>query len=703
MKSNQKDWIFSTPTNEDIQEAISKGELNSIKSVKILNCVDLSEGTIDSIFGNLKKVETIILGNLSESIEELKISEIPDSLLSLTICKSKNLVTLELNKKMENLEHLDFSGCFNLTLSEKIFAMVPKLQSLCIRNVLTLTDEDIKDFCRHWNELEYLDVSESKNSHGLTNLGVSFILNSCKSLNTLKMNNLSHITDVAFTKINELRELEHLEISNCQKLKLKTLEFLQDLENLNFLNIGSNKNIFLDEQTAVDLLNSKFTNLKGLGIAFITLKEANYVSISTELEILDLSWTKINDFGLKKIGKNNKNLKELNITKCSKISDWGIKDLVKFWNKNSNSNNGLSKLVVKSGTDISLKKGIANLLENWKECKIIKSEEEPFMNPIKRRKRKKDINAEKIKKEKKSPIKIEKKKEERLKLDEIDLQFSETEKELFKKYKFSDLKKTIYAEIRKLTDSSLFKTIPNDYLVWCVNLKKNREKSLKLYQNLCEDGIKKFNFGRITPEKVHFKLLLFSGMFVDPTLRSKIGAPIIWVKEGGEIIDNPEKLNDEDHIYTDEERKEKQFESFLLLFERIFQKFPQATDTGLLSVSDFAKFSPNYDYEEKRKKGGIVNSIPYEVYTYVQYSIPKEVKQFMELHSKAFKAKVYDNFDAFFLNAGRWLQKPDIEHIPDIIGGKKKIDLVDCYSFLFDKKEEIELLKEAYLDWTSSK
>lgn len=353
---------------------------DGIFELVILDSSILSKEEVLEIFTKFKNLEKLSIHQLNKNIKTLLIEEFPNNLSSLEIRNSQEIVSIQFPKPCY-LEELSFQDCYNLTLTiENMQNFSGNLKKINLKNVLVTQDDDIRDFSPYWSKLIELDLSECKLSHGITASSLKYISNNCTSLEILKLNNCSKLmSNEAFSCITELPNLKSLELTGCEKLDLEAMQYICSCCNLESLIIGNNLNLFSkDEELAVEYI-LRIESLKELGIAFVSLKEKSYVDLAKKIEKLDVSWTKINDFALKKISKTNENLKELNITRCSKISDWGLKDLVKYWNGKSQ----LKKLIVKSGTNKRLEKGIISVKEKWKNCSIIETNEEFSKNYVK--------------------------------------------------------------------------------------------------------------------------------------------------------------------------------------------------------------------------------------------------------------------------------------------------------------------------------
>lgn len=667
--------VFILPSKKDLED-LSNEDSENVLNLIVQSCENLDEDDIHNILPSFPNLQSLTLLKLPLEMENFIIRD-HKSLQSLTLNGSElRRIIFDIESPLP-LERLVCSKCFNLTLDCGVFERIGEgLLELDLSSVLVLSDEDIEDFSKYWKNLEILNLSESDNSHGLRNVSLKHIAQHCTHLEKLQLNHCKGYDDRGLIYLKELTNLKVLELFKCEQMNQKALDILLSFPNLEELRIGLNKNIFAtDEDGVIDALVNH-PKIHSLDISFIHLKEKNFVALGNRFQSLCISWTLINDYTLKKMAMSKERKVEiLDLSNCRKLTDWAIKDFVKF------ARFPLKKLIIKGGLEKTFVKGLEMMKEKWgNECKIITNDPIDVFDFTERRKRRR-------RRKRAKENNNNKQEEEKITINIDEIEFTEEEKTLFQKHRFQVDEKRVYCEVMKMMneeEESRF-ILPSEYIVWCINSKKTTKSVWNLMKRMSEI-IEEFNFGKIELTEELCEHFLTCNMFIHPELNAIDGAPIIWVKEG----EHPE--------YVDPEKERIVISGFLLWYEKILRKFPSLSKFGAMAISDFSNMEFTAHGENagafKRKYVKIQKGLPMEFTSFISIHPSEEIKKFIKLFSRGYQYQIFDDVDHFKCHAKLLVEQP--QKIPDLIGGNFKIDILDIFVSLFDLPEEKEMLKKVW-------
>ncbi|XP_056655486.1 dynein regulatory complex subunit 6 isoform X2 [Monodelphis domestica] len=274
--------------------------------------------------------------------------------LSLAYCRKfteKGLPYLNSGKGCHKLTDLDLSGCTQISVQgfRDIASSCTGIKHLVINDMPTLTDSCIKvlvDKCKQLTSVIFIG------SPHLSDTTFKY-LTDC-SLSKVRIEGNNRITDLTFKLMEKCSEyLSHICMTDCQRITDTCLQSIANLGKLRVLNltncirIGDNgiRNLF----DGISGLKLRELNLNSCGqlsdLALATMGERcrsltylnlrncpqlsdcgiEFITQIPSLISIDISATAITDEALTSLSKHKK-LKELTVSECEYITDFGIKE-----------------------------------------------------------------------------------------------------------------------------------------------------------------------------------------------------------------------------------------------------------------------------------------------------------------------------------------------------------------------------------------
>lgn len=278
--------------------------------------------------------------------------------LSLAFCykfTDKGMMYLAESKCCKNLEHLDLSGCLQLTPLgfKQLSGNCDQLKTFIVDDFPTLTDGYIQDILQHTEKLTHISFLGSPL---LTDLAFKRLPQS-KYLNTVKIEGNQRISDVTIKQLSRLcTSLTHIYLGDCQRLTDNCLKYLATCKHLTVLNMAEciritdsgirslgegvctaklrelnlSNCIRLGDMSVVSICK-KLQNLAYLNLSFcenINESVLELLGQAPSLISLDISGCSCGDQGLSAIG-NGVHLKDLTASECNGVTDLGLQKFAK--------------------------------------------------------------------------------------------------------------------------------------------------------------------------------------------------------------------------------------------------------------------------------------------------------------------------------------------------------------------------------------
>ncbi|RWS15146.1 F-box/LRR-repeat protein 14-like protein [Dinothrombium tinctorium] len=231
----------------------------------------------------------------------------------LSLQRSLREVTLG----VPNLERLTLTGCYNLTDEKLIFAFSEDNYSLTELNLSMckqITDRSILKIAQHLKFLQSLDLGGCSN---ITNSLLTTVRLQLKKLKRLNLRSCRNITDSGIAKLCGQTLSNCVDSTHCiNEEPNKVLEYLglQDCQKLT------------DE--ALRYISVGFSNMKSINLSFcsgITDVGLKHLSTISQLNELNLrSCVNITDAGIKYLSDAGLKLRSLDISFCDKIGDQSL-------------------------------------------------------------------------------------------------------------------------------------------------------------------------------------------------------------------------------------------------------------------------------------------------------------------------------------------------------------------------------------------
>ncbi|XP_070325834.1 F-box and leucine-rich repeat protein 13 [Odocoileus virginianus] len=272
--------------------------------------------------------------------------------LSLAYCRKftdKGLQYLNLGNGCHKLIYLDLSGCTQISVQgfRNIANSCSGIMHLTINDMPTLTDNCVKalvEKCRRISSVVFIGAPHISDS--------TFKALSACDIKKIRFEGNKRITDACFKLIDKsYPNIRHIYMVDCKGITDGSLKSLSPLKHLTVLNLANCVRIgdmglkqFLDGPASTKIRELNLSNCTHLGDASIAkLSERcynlNYLSLRncehlTDLGVefianifslvsVDLSGTDISNEGLMTLSRHRK-LKELSVSECDKITDFGI-------------------------------------------------------------------------------------------------------------------------------------------------------------------------------------------------------------------------------------------------------------------------------------------------------------------------------------------------------------------------------------------
>uniref|UniRef100_A0AC11DPI9 F-box and leucine rich repeat protein 13 n=1 Tax=Ovis aries TaxID=9940 RepID=A0AC11DPI9_SHEEP len=272
--------------------------------------------------------------------------------LSLAYCRKftdKGLQYLNLGNGCHKLIYLDLSGCTQISVQgfRNIANSCSGIMHLTINDMPTLTDSCVKalvEKCRRISSVVFIGAPHISDStfkalsacdiKKIRFEGNKRITDACFKLIDKSYPNISHIymvdckgiTDGSLKSLSPLKQLTVLNLANCVRIgDMGLKQFLDGPSSTKIRELNLSNCIHLSDASIAKLsercCNLNYLNLRNcehltdLGVEFIV----NIFSLVS----VDLSGTDISNEGLMTLSRHRK-LKELSVSECDKITDFGI-------------------------------------------------------------------------------------------------------------------------------------------------------------------------------------------------------------------------------------------------------------------------------------------------------------------------------------------------------------------------------------------
>jgi len=186
----------------------------------------------------------------------------------------------------------------------------------------------------------------------------------------------------------------------------------------------------------------------------------------------------------------------------------------------------------------------------------------------------------------------------------------------------------------------------------------------------------------------------FCGMLViDPALHTSDGSPIQFVHEYyGPESEYP------DHDGQTEEWKKEGTDLYVLMARSICRAYPAATTKGIVSISDMQEFDwEKYDMETKSRHSDIGSLLPNKLSRMITFHPDEKMRGFYKDMGKRMREKFgfvqYEDLESAQKGEGDFL--PD--DLPTFVGGKRRVDVLECLKYLFRcEPEALALLLDTH-------
>ncbi|XP_073921010.1 F-box and leucine-rich repeat protein 13 [Castor canadensis] len=277
--------------------------------------------------------------------------------LSLAYCRrftDKGLRYLSLGNGCHKLIYLDISGCTQISVQgfRNIASSCTGLMYLTINDMPTLTDNCVKvlvDKCKHITSVVFIGsphISDCAfNALSTCNLrkirfeGNKRITDACfryvdknyPNINHIYMVDCKAITDVSLRSLSPLRHLTVLNLANCVRIgDIGLRQFLEGPSSIRIRELNLSNCALLGDASIVKL-SERCPNLNYLSLRnceHLTDQGLEYIVNIFSLISVDISGTVISNEGLLFLSRHKK-LKELSISECYRITDYGIQTFCK--------------------------------------------------------------------------------------------------------------------------------------------------------------------------------------------------------------------------------------------------------------------------------------------------------------------------------------------------------------------------------------
>ena len=206
------------------------------------------------------------------------------------------------------------------------------LTDLNLKLLSNLLDADLQHYCdKGSNKLKLLNLT---NAYKITDVGIACIAKASKNLQFLDISECTHLTDRGIRSLTEnCYGLRELSLSGLVEVTDQSLVMLsQSCKYLSMLNLCDVGNI-TDE--GIDTLAKGCPLLSQLDLSLcVNITNASLTSLSMHSKLLSklsLFWCDlITDNGIKTLcAKNPNNLKDIDISRCSSLTDKAVAHIVR--------------------------------------------------------------------------------------------------------------------------------------------------------------------------------------------------------------------------------------------------------------------------------------------------------------------------------------------------------------------------------------
>lgn len=273
---------------------------------------------------------------------------------------------------------------------------------------------------------------------------------------------------------------------------------------------------------------------------------------------------------------------------------------------------------------------------------------------------------------------------------------------LFVEYNLSPEQRRVFHCMKQLRNMpSFFPDLADEEIVWAVAVASfdfpsslsesdilNFEGKVEERLRRLEQAESRFGWFSLQWTKPIMRRLLFQwfcGMLViDPDLRTREGSPLQFVHEY--YGDDSRYPGPEDQT---EEWKKEGVDLYVLMARSICRAYPTATTKGIVSISDMQEFDwSKYDMGSKERNSDISSLIPNKLVRMITFHPDEKMARFYSDMSVSARRQwgfqQYDDFKAAVMGEGVFLPC----ELPTFVGGTRKVDIVKCLKYLFQKEPQ---------------
>lgn len=267
----------------------------SLVSLDLSGCRNISESSVANLIGKMPGLQNL---NLTQSrLRDSACFTLPASLRSLCICMCERLgdgVMEYVSKHCTSLETLDVSLCAKITDSG-----IKKLAESAVAN-----------------SLRRLNISHCR---WVTNTGLSVLFGACSFLTEVIASDLP----ISGTAINSLvkgsktGEYELLCFSKCGNLLNDSMSYLANLKKVSILDISSTQTGDIGIQLLLQLgITINKLDLRWTHVSSESMKALTKAATFSELQFLDVSYSKVSSYGLELFFKKLEKKLEKHVIRC---------------------------------------------------------------------------------------------------------------------------------------------------------------------------------------------------------------------------------------------------------------------------------------------------------------------------------------------------------------------------------------------------
>lgn len=205
-----------------------------------------------------------------------------------------------------------------------------QIRSLSVQGPKTqLTDQELRELSESGINVVNLDISGNAD---VSDEGLKMLAEGCASLHSLNLSGLVKITDAGIASLTaDCHNLISLNLQNCANLTNASLKAIgEGCPEIQELDLSGNSKAQLKvDDGGLNSFLAAAKNLRQLNLTWTKVTDAGLQSLaeSAKLQSIQLCWLPITDTSLQIIAQSSPGLISVNLNNCSKITDQGIKDL----------------------------------------------------------------------------------------------------------------------------------------------------------------------------------------------------------------------------------------------------------------------------------------------------------------------------------------------------------------------------------------